>query len=66
MKTLTDIQIHSHIPLPETAHDPSLTLTQSVLYALLNGTVPDNLKIGKVLPVFKKGDHTLMTNYRPI
>ena len=34
--------------------------------SLLNGTVPDKLKIGKVVPVFKKGDRTLMTNYRPV
>jgi len=28
--------------------------------------VPDTLKLGKVVPVFKKGDRSLLTNYRPI
>jgi len=34
--------------------------------SLANGMVPDRLKIGKVVPVFKKGDRSLPTNYRPI
>ena len=31
-----------------------------------NGHVPDELKIANVVPIFKKGDATLIKNYRPI
>ena len=30
------------------------------------GHVPDELKIANVAPIFKKGDATLIKNYRPI
>ena len=34
--------------------------------SLSSDTVHDKLKIGKVVPAFKKGDRTLLTNYRSI
>ena len=34
--------------------------------AITSGQYPDALKIAKVIPLFKKGDNTLITNYRPI
>ena len=34
--------------------------------SLMTGIVPDKLKIAKVIPVFKKGDHYVASNYRPI
>ena len=34
--------------------------------SLSNGIVPDRFKIAKVVPLFKKGDQTVLSNYRPI
>ena len=39
-----------------------------ILYnlSLKTGQVPDKLKIAKVIPLFKKGDKDVISNYRPI
>ena len=34
--------------------------------SLAKGVFPDKLKIARVTPIFKKGNNTLVTNYRPI
>ena len=34
--------------------------------SLVNGVVPDKMKISKVIPVYKKGNPTEVGNYRPI
>ena len=39
-----------------------LTINQT----FVNGTFPDNLKIAKVIPIFKKDKETVFLNYRPI
>ena len=41
-------------------------LTIIVNQSLCTGTFPDNLKIAKVIPLFKKGDPHILDNYRPI
>ena len=42
------------------------TLTTIINQSLHTGIFPDKLKIAKVIPLFKKGDPTLIENYRPI
>ena len=34
--------------------------------SLTQGAFPDNMKIAKVTPVFKKGEKDILGNYRPI
>ena len=41
-------------------------LVKNFNLAISKGIYPDNLKIAKVIPIFKKGDQTLVNNYRPI
>lgn len=41
-------------------------LTHILNLSLTQGKVPDELKIAKVLPLFKSGDVTLVNNYRPV
>lgn len=41
-------------------------LTYIINKSLMEGIFPDNLKIAKVVPIFKSGDKFLSGNYRPI
>ena len=34
--------------------------------SLSNGDIPHQLKISKIIPLFKSGDRSLLDNYRPI
>ena len=34
--------------------------------SLLQGSFPDLMKVGKITPIYKKGDHSDVQNYRPI
>lgn len=42
------------------------TLTHLINLSLSQGVFPNQLKIAKVIPVFKSGDDSIMNNYRPI
>ena len=41
-------------------------LAQHFNYLMEIGKFPDQLKVGKITPIFKKGDEELMKNYRPV
>ena len=41
-------------------------ITLIVYQMLTTGIFPDKLKIAKVIPLFKKGDKSIFSNYRPI
>ena len=44
----------------------SSPLTHIVNLSITHGIVPDELKIARVVPIFKSGDKALFSNYRPI
>lgn len=41
-------------------------LTHVLSLSLKTGVVPSDLKLAKVIPLFKSGDSSMFTNYRPI
>ena len=41
-------------------------LTSIFNLSISTGIVPDNLKIAKVIPIYKKGDAEVFSNYRPV
>ena len=41
-------------------------LTHVLNLSLMNGIVPNELKIARVVPIFKSGDTMLFSNYRPV
>ena len=44
----------------------TLPLTHIINQSLTTGIVPQNMKIARVIPIFKSGDKTIFNNYRPI
>ena len=41
-------------------------ITTIINQMIVTGIFPDNLKISKVIPLYKAKDQTLLSNYRPI
>lgn len=52
--------------LKEAGHCIVPSLTKLINQSLSLGTVPSKWKIANVIPLFKKGDKSLTTNYRPV
>lgn len=52
--------------LKNTIEEISVPLTHIFNLSLETGTVPDEMKIAKVIPIFKKGNVQNLNNYRPI
>ena len=41
-------------------------ITHILNISIINGVFPDELKIARVIPLFKSGDAMLFSNYRPV
>ena len=41
-------------------------LSHIINLSITRGIVPDQMKIARVVPLFKAGDRSLFTNYRPV
>ena len=74
METLNNLK-----PKPSCGHDEISTkllkacrleickpLTLIINQMLTTGIFPDDLKVAKVIPLFKKGKREILDNYRPI
>ena len=60
---------HDKIPcfvIKRTANIITPILVSLINSAFCLGIFPNELKIAKVIPIYKKGDNSLMSNYRPI
>ena len=52
--------------LKETIHIIIQPLTHVLNQSLLMGIVPDQLKVAKVIPIYKKSERSQLKNYRPV
>ena len=65
-KTSTGIDNISSKLLKRTKDSITAPLTIIINQMITSGIFPDALKISKVIPLYKKGDELLLSNYRPI
>ena len=54
------------IPVKKVIPLISDTLSEIINLSLSTGIVPENMKIAKVIPLFKSSDNTIYKNYRPV
>ena len=52
--------------LKETINNIAEPITHIINKSFLTGVVPNNMKIAKVVPIYKASDNNLLKNYRPI
>jgi hypothetical protein len=52
--------------LKQVIHTIAEPLSQLINHSFTSGVFPDDLKTTKVVPLFKSGDKTLVSSYRPI
>ena len=60
---------HDKIPISiikQSIHIIAEPLALIINLSITQGIVPDQMKIARVIPLFKTGDRTLFTNYRPV
>ena len=50
----------------ETIHEITTPLEHVISQSFGTGIVPDNVKIAKIIPVFKSGNNQIFNHYRPI
>ena len=50
----------------KTIYSQHFLLTHIINLSIIHGIVPGELKIARVVPIFKSGDKALFSNYRPI
>ena len=52
--------------LQATIHEISIPLEHLINKSFVTGIVPVNLKVAKIIPVFKSGNNKIFSNYRPV
>ena len=50
----------------ETINEIATPLEHNINLSFVTGSVPENLKIAKIIPILKSGNNQLFNNYRPI
>lgn len=56
----------SSIIMKETIHEVAIPLTHIFNQSFLTAVIPEQMKIGKLTPIYKSGSHNSFNNYRPI
>lgn len=58
-------EISTHL-LKEIIEETCIPLTHIINLSFSHGTVPEKMKIAKIIPIYKSGNKKLFNNYRPI